>query len=144
VFVVDANVLLYAVNEDALHHDDSRSWLDGALSGAATVGFSWMALLAFVRLSTKVGLFPAPLHVADAIDQVGAWTSQRSAVVVGPTERHASIIRELLEPIGTGGNLVNDAHLAALAIEHGGTVVSYDRHFGRFPRVKWRTPADVS
>lgn len=138
--LVDANVLLYAVNEDAPRHDEARAWLDGALSGGATVGFAWIVVLAFVRLVTKDGLFPSPLSVDEAMDRVDAWLAQPSAVVVEPTGRHATLVRTLLAPLGSGGNLVSDAHLAALAIEHGGEVVSYDRDFGRFEGVRWEQP----
>lgn len=138
--LVDANVLLYAVNEDARHHRDSQAWLDGALSGGATVGFAWISLLAFVRLSSKVGLFPSPLSVDGAFDRVDAWLGQPAAVVVEPTPRHAGIVRAHLNSIGVGGNLVNDAHLAALAIEHRAEIVSYDNDFSRFEGVSWELP----
>ncbi len=139
--VVDANVLLYAVNEDATKHQESREWLDAALSGRATVGFSWIVLLAFVRLSTKAGVFPRPLTLAEALGVVEAWLAQPAAVVVEPTARHASVLADLLQAVGVGGNLVNDAHLAALAIEHHGLVVSFDRDFDRFAGVKWEEPS---
>ncbi|MEJ5256109.1 MAG: type II toxin-antitoxin system VapC family toxin [Acidimicrobiales bacterium] len=138
--LVDANVLLYAVNVDAVAHERSRRWLDDALSGAETVAFSWMALLAFVRLATKVSLFPSPLTVDEAMDRVDAWLAAPSAVVVEPTVRHAAIVRDLLDAVGVGGNLVNDAHLAALAIEHRCRIVSFDNDFGRFPGVDWSLP----
>lgn len=138
--VVDANVLLYAVNEDAPHHHDAREWLDDALSGGATVGFGWAALLAFLRLSTKAELFPVPLPVGEALDRVEAWLAQPAAVVLNPTPRHQALMRELLTAVGTGGNLVNDAHLAASAIEHRGEVVSFDNDFDRFPQVSWHAP----
>lgn len=138
--LVDANVLLYAVNRDARHHDVSRSWLDGALSGDDVVAFAWVALLAFVRLSTKAGLFPSPLSVEGALDRVHAWTTAAPAVIVEPTPDHAQILRRLLGGVGVGGNLVNDAHLAALAVEHRCTVVSYDNDFARFEGVSWQQP----
>lgn len=138
--LVDANVLLYAVNRDARHHDVSRSWLDGALSGDDVVAFAWVALLAFVRLSTKAGLFPSPLSVEGALDRVHAWTTAAPAVIVEPTPDHAQILRRLLAGVGVGGNLVNDAHLAALAVEHRCTVVSYDNDFARFEGVSWQQP----
>jgi toxin-antitoxin system PIN domain toxin len=140
VKLVDANILLYAVNSDAPHHQPSRSWLDSCLSGGSAVAFSWVALLAFVRLSTKVGLFPHPLSVQEAMDRVDSWLGTPAAVVVGPTPDHARIVRGLLEKLGTGGNLVNDAHLAALAIEHKCTVVSYDNDFDRFEGVRRELP----
>lgn len=138
--LVDANVLLYAVNRDATHHAESRAWLDNSLSGEATVAFAWVALLAFVRLSTKVGLFPSPLSVEGALDRVHAWTTAGPAVVVEPTPDHSQVLRRLLDGVGVGGNLVNDAHLAALAVEHRATVVSYDNDFSRFDGVTWETP----
>jgi toxin-antitoxin system PIN domain toxin len=140
VKLVDANVLLYAVNEDAANHATARTWLDGALAGGSSVGLAWVPLLAFVRLVTKPGLFPSPLTVTDAVAQVSEWLAQPGAHVVHPTARHATILGDLLEKVGVGGNLVNDAHLAALAVEHRAQVVTFDRDFGRFPGVAWELP----
>jgi len=140
VKLVDANVLLYAVNEDAPRHREAREWLDGALGAGVTVGFSWVVLLAFVRLATKVGLMPAPLSLTEACDRVREWLAQPSAVVVEPGPRHLEVLEHLLGPIGLGGNLVNDAHLAALAIERRAEVVSFDNDFGRFTGVRWEAP----
>lgn len=139
--LVDANVLLYAVNESADHHREARAWLDGALSGEATVGFAWIALLAFLRLSTKVDLFPSPLSVDQAMARVDAWLDAPPAVVLEPTVSHPQVLRALLADLGTGGNLVSDAHLAALAVEHRCVVVSYDHDFARFPGVTWERPS---
>ena len=138
--LVDTNVLIYAVNEDAPRHIASRNWLDGALSGGATVAFAWVAVLAFIRLTTSRRLFPSPLSSREAIKQVEDWLAQQSAVVVEPTTRHLDLVSQLLEPLGTAGNLVNDAHLAALAIEHRCNIVSYDLDFKRFAGVKLETP----
>jgi len=138
--LVDANVLLYSVNSDAPHHDKSRRWLDNALSGDDTVAFAWIALLAFVRLSTKVALFPSPLGVDAALDRVDAWLGAPSAVVIEPTTDHARIVRSLLGPLGVGGNLVNDAHLAALAVENRCAIVSYDHDFTRFEGIRVEQP----
>lgn len=138
--LVDANVLLYAVNEDAHHHERSHRWLDESLSGADTVAFSWVALLAFVRLATKVGLFDSPLSAEEAMDRVDAWLGAPAAVVVDPTKDHGRVLRRLLTEVGAGGNLTNDAHLAALAIEHRCGIVSFDSDFARFPGVRWQPP----
>jgi toxin-antitoxin system PIN domain toxin len=142
VNLVDANVLLYAVNTDAAHHERSRRWLDHALSGGDTVAFAWIALLAFVRLVTKAGLFPAPLKVPQAMDRVEAWLGAAPSVLVEPTPHHARLLQSLLAPLGTGGNLVNDAHLAALAVEHRCGIVSFDADFARFPGIRWQPPPD--
>ena len=138
--LVDANVLLYAVNENATHHDAARRWLDAALAGATTVGWSWIVLLAFLRVSTRPGIFPRPLPLDVAIDVVRLWQSAPSSVIVEPTVQHLDVLSSLLSDVGTGGNLVNDAHLAALAIEHRATVVTFDRDFARFKSVPIERP----
>ncbi|MGL5858741.1 MAG: type II toxin-antitoxin system VapC family toxin [Angustibacter sp.] len=138
--LVDANVLLYAVNEDADHHSDSRTWLDEALAGDESVGLSWGVILAFLRLSTKVGLFPSPLPVPEATARVTEWLARPSALLVEPTARHLDVLAGLLATVGTGGNLVSDAHLAALAVEYDAVVVTYDSDFGRFKGVRWNQP----
>jgi uncharacterized protein len=141
VNVVDANVLLYAVNEADPKHARSRQWLDAALAGREPVGFSWIVLLAFLRLSTKTGLFPRPLTVEGALARVRAWIDQPPSLVLEPTPRHFDILSGLVNGVGAGANLVNDAHLAALALEHNGRVVTYDSDFGRFAGVRWQPPA---
>jgi toxin-antitoxin system PIN domain toxin len=141
VKLVDANVLLYAVNESDAKHSQARAWLDEALNGQEAVGFAWAVLLAFVRLSTKVGLFPDPLPVGSALATVRLWLEQPPSVVVEPSPRHLDVLGGLMEVLGTGGNLVPDAHLAALALEHGASVVSYDMDFGRFKGLRWGPPA---
>jgi len=137
--IVDANVLIYAVNSDAPMHDVARSWLDRSLGGAATVGFSWLALVAFVRITTVAGILPNPLTTDQAMDRVDAWLDQPTAVVLDTTSHHQTILRDLLRTTGSG-NLVNDAHLAALAIEHRAEIVSFDRDFARFAGVRWELP----
>ncbi len=137
---VDANVLLYAVNADTPHHEASRRWLDSALSGADTVGFTWLAVTAFVRISTKVGIFPTPLTTDEAVDQVRSWLDAPGARVLEPTGAHLTVLQRLLAQVGSGGNLVSDAHLAAIAVEHRADVVSYDEYFGRFADVRWHRP----
>jgi toxin-antitoxin system PIN domain toxin len=138
--IVDANVLLYAVNRASVHHDRSRMWLDAALQGAEAVGLSWIVLLAFIRVGTNASILPTPMTPDEATEQVEVWLGAPAAVVAQPTARHASLLRGLLRDTGTAGNLTTDAHLAALALEHGADIVSYDRDFARFPGVKHRLP----
>lgn len=138
--LVDANVLLYAVNASDPKHAGARAWLDHALGDRETLGLPWISLLAFLRLSTRAGLFPRPLPVAVALDVVRSWASQPPSMIVHPTPRHLDLMSGLLAPLGAGGNLVSDAHLAALALEHDATVVTYDSDFGRFPGLRWVSP----
>lgn len=138
--LVDANLLLYAVDEGSPYHRAARRWLETQLSGAETVAFAWTVLLAFVRLSTNPRVFDDPLTPSDALDLVDSWLAQPNATVVHPTDRHPQLLRELLEPLGTAGNLASDAHLAALAVEHGAELCSLDRDFARFAGVNWIDP----
>jgi toxin-antitoxin system PIN domain toxin len=141
VKLVDANVLLDAVNDASPHHAVARPWLDGALAGGDTIAFAWLPLVAFMRVSTRPQLFASPLSIDQALDQVDAWLASRASVIVEPTARHTTILRDLLHAIGgIGGNVVNDAHLAALAIEHRAGIVSYDSDFARFPGIAWSPP----
>lgn len=140
--IVDANLLLYATDARSPRHEASRSWLEGLLSGQETVAFSWSVLLAFLRLSTSRRVFDRPLSAERAFDAVDAWLGQPCAVVVHPGDRHAALVRQLLKPLGMAGNLVSDAHLAALAIEHGAELNSCDTDFARFPGLRWVDPID--
>ncbi len=133
--LVDTNVLLYAVNADAPQHALARTWLRNALVAPQGVGLAWQALLGFVRLSTRSGVLPAPLSVTDALAVMNRWLAAPAARVVQPTEQHAALVGRLLLGAGTAGNLVGDAHLAALALEHGATLVTFDRDFARFAGV---------
>lgn len=140
--LVDANVLLYATDRQAARHDAARSWLAAQLSGTDTFAFAWSVLLAFLRLSTSPRIFAHPLSVERAFDVVDAWLRQPCAVILHPGERHAALVRQLLRPFGTAGNLVSDAHLAALAIEHGAELDSCDTDFSRFAGLRWVNPLD--
>lgn len=136
----DANLLLYALDERSLLHARARAWLEALLSGTEPVGFAWMVMLAFVRLSTRPQLFANPLAPAEAFVVVEGWLAQPCALVLQPTERHLAVLRGLVEPLGTAGNITTDAHLAALAIEHGGEVCSADTDFARFRGLRWTNP----
>ncbi|MDN5797575.1 MAG: PIN domain-containing protein [Intrasporangium sp.] len=138
--VVDANVLLYAVNSDSVHHEDARAWLDEALAGRATVLFDWSVILAFVRLATMRRIFENPLTPREATDQVSAWLTQPGAEIVSPSADHLDRVTALLSEARTGGNLVGDAHLAALALEARGLLVSFDSDFDRFAGVRRLQP----
>lgn len=140
MILVDANLLVYAVNAGAPQHMAARQWLDERLNGAVRVGLPWPSLLAFLRLVTNPRIFQHPLGMADAWRQVEAWLGSGPAWVPAPTERHAELLARLLALPGVHGNLVPDAHLAALAIEHGLELNSTDGDFARFAGLKWRNP----
>jgi toxin-antitoxin system PIN domain toxin len=140
MIVVDVNLLIYAVNRNSADHRKAKAWLEAAVSGTETVGLPWIVLLAFLRLTTRAGLFQRPLTVDAAFDLVDCWLRQPSVTVPEPTARHLQTMRDLISPLGAGGNLTSDAHLAALAIEHGAELCSTDNDFGRFSRLRWRNP----
>src|SRR5213594_2531804 len=100
--ILDANLLLYAVNEDAPQHAKARTWLEGLLAGNETIGFAWIVLLAFLRLSTRAAVFPRPLPTEDSFNLIDTWLSQPCSTIVHPGEQHLRILRELIAPIGTG------------------------------------------
>lgn len=128
----DVNVLLYAVNADSPRHDSARGWIEASFSRAQGIGFAWPALLGFLRLSTRHGIFAQPLAIDDALGVVDAWLQHPAARVIAPTQRHAALLAGLLLGAGRGGNLVSDAHLAALAIEHNAELGTFDRDFENF------------
>ena len=127
--IIDTNVLLYAVNSTSRQHVVARRWLDEALTGSEAVAIPWVSLLGFIRISTSRHWASSPLPLMMAMDIVDAWLV---TLVPEPTKRHPALLRGLLEEAGTAGNLTTDAHIAALALEHGATVVSFDRDFQRF------------
>jgi toxin-antitoxin system PIN domain toxin len=128
----DANLLLYAIDPDSRHHRVARGWLEASLSGAETTGFAWSVLLAVLRLTTNPAVFEPALAPEEALDLIDGWLEGPAGVVLHPTDRHAAILRELLAGSGAAGNLTSDAHLAAIAIEHGATLASFDADFHRF------------
>jgi hypothetical protein len=140
VILVDANLLIYAVDRDSPHHAPARRWLEGAFSGSELVGIPWIAALAFVRITTHPGIMRKPLGVESAIRYIDGWLRQPFVKLIGPGEKHWPILRNLLISSGTAGNLTSDAHLAALAIEQGGTVASADNDFRRFAGVMHLNP----
>lgn len=140
--IPDLNLLIYAVDRQSAEHQRAGAWWSGVLSGSETVGLAWGVLLGFVRLTTNPRVFRSPLLAGEALDYVDRWLGVGVTTVIEPTARHAAVLRDLLARSGTGGNLVTDAHLAALAIEHGADLCSADRDFGRFAGLSWVNPLD--
>ncbi len=140
MILVDANILLYAEDSLGVRHEQARTWWDARLSGEDIVCLCWTVLSAFVRISTNPRVFERPLSLEQAIDRVQSWMDQPCVRIVRPTERHWDVFREKLTEGQAGGNLVTDAHLAALAIEHGCLLASTDADFSRFTGIKWINP----
>ena len=141
--LVDLNLLIYAVNRDAPHHTAARRWWEDCLSGSEPIGLAWAVILGFLRITTHPRVMPHPMTSEQAIDVVDDWLCQPVVHVVSPTERHWDIFRQLVKPLGTAGNLTMDAHLAALAVEHGATLCSTDVDFSRFRMLQWTDPLEA-
>lgn len=140
MILVDANILIYAHVSSFAQHQAARDWFDQRLNGFDRVGLPWVSILAFLRLVTNPRVFEHPEPIADAWRQARAWLACETVWIPEPTERHSDLLGELLALPGTHGNLVPDAHLAALAIEHGLTLCSTDGDFARFQGVRWQNP----
>jgi len=140
VILVDANLLVYAHVASQPQHPAAHAWLDQRLNGAAPVGLPWPSLLAFLRLVTNPRIFARPETPASAWRQVRQWLDCPPVWIPQPTDRHREVLGRLLESQPVKANLIPDAHLAALAIEHGLTLCSTDGDFGRFAGLKWEDP----
>ena len=138
--LVDANLLLYAVDEDSHRHEAASTWLVDALNGQRRVGLPWQTLGAFLRISTHPRAAAVPLTPDQAWAQVEAWLSSPAAWIPQPTDAHASVLGSLIRSYQLNANMITDAQLAALAIEHGLTVLSADTDFARFKEVRWENP----
>lgn len=138
--LIDLNVLLYATNADSPHHAAAKAWMTDALSATETVALPWPVLLGFLRLTTSPRVFARPLDIRDAIAVVDAWCARPQVVQLPPGFDHWEILRDLLLDSGPAGNLTTDAHLAALAIEHGAELCSTDSDFARFRQLRWTNP----
>ncbi len=140
MILTDANLLLYAYNRDAAEHDAARQWLEGQLSAPDIFCFSWQTITAFLRISTNARAFAHPFTIAEATSIVAEWLGRPQSVVLAPGERHWEIFSELLVTGQATGPLVMDAHLAALAIEHGCVLATTDRDFARFTELQTTNP----
>ncbi len=138
--IVDANVLLYAVDSKSHFHATARTWLDEVMNGVERVGLPWVSLMAFQRIITHPRVTANPLTPADAWSYITDWLDADQAWVPTPGSRHRDILGQLLIDGDLHGNLVTDAHLAALAIENGTGICSFDSNFTRFNDLRWIDP----
>jgi len=144
VKLVDINVIVYALDDSSPHHARAKAWLADTLSGVETVALPWVVLLAVIRLVTNPRVFATPFTPEEACDIVAGMLERPCVTVVHPTDRHHLVLRELLLSAGTAGNLTMDAHLAALALEHGAVLCSADGDFRRFSGLRTENPLTVA
>lgn len=140
MILVDANLLLYAEDSLSEHHERARNWWDEQLSGSSPVCLCWPVLTAFIRIGTNPRLHQRPLTMREAVDRVQSWFDQPCLRLIHPSDQHWPIFQRMLREGRAVGNLVPDAHLAALAIEHSCTLQSSDADFARFKGLKWNNP----
>ena len=140
MILLDANLLVYASITSITRHRKARQWLDGRLNSDAPVGIPWISLLGFLRLTTNPRIFDPPIPPGKAWNNVEFWLDCAPVWIPQPTERHRAVLKRIYDQIGPSGNLVPDAHLAALSIEHGLTLCSTDSDFARFAEVRWENP----
>jgi uncharacterized protein len=140
VILVDANLLLYAEDTLSAHHDPARRWWDAQLSGDEPVCICWPVVKAYVRIGTNPRLLRRPLTIKEACERVESWLQQPCVRVIAPTDQHWLFFQTMLQQGNATANLVSDAHLAALALEHNCVLNSTDRDFSRFPGLKWENP----
>lgn len=144
MILVDANLLLYAANRFAPEHERAQHWLDAHLNGSAAIGLPWSSLLAFVRIVTNPMVMRHPVSPAQAWGQVEAWLECEPCWIPRPGDQHRHILADFMKAAWMSSRLVTDAHLAALAIEHGLTLATTDSDFARFPGLKHENPLAAS
>ena len=143
MILVDANLVLYATIRDYPQHLRARRWFEDRLNAPPRVGLPWPTILAFVRITTNARLFPRPLSVTDAWHHVEEWLALPNVWIPREGERHSEIVGRLLRETTAAANLVSDAHLAAIAIEHALILCSSDRDFSRFRDLHWENPLET-
>ncbi|HEX3247028.1 MAG TPA: TA system VapC family ribonuclease toxin [Chloroflexota bacterium] len=142
MILVDANLLIYAHNQSSAQYPRARAWLESELAGPGPVGVAWTSLLALVRISTSARAFPMPFSPEEAATVIDRLLDHASLTILQPGSRHWLILRRL--PVGSQarGPLAVDAHLAALALEHGATMYTTDRDFSRFADLRVVNPLE--
>lgn len=138
--LVDANILLFAVDSASPFHDRATRWLTKRLNGTRRVGLPWQSLGAFLRIATNPRATSRPLSPDEAWSHVSDWLAAGPTWIPAPTESHADVFGALVRSYQLRGNLIADAQLASLAIEHGLTICSADTDFARFREVAWDNP----
>ncbi len=136
----DVNILIYAYDESSKQHAQAKEWWKNQLNGTQMVGLSWVVLLGFIRIMTHPRIYENPYSPPEILKIIGSWLDQPHVKIILPSDQHFARLSELLIRVGTAGNLMTDAHLAALAMERGLILQTTDADFARFPNVKWKNP----
>lgn len=136
----DINLLVYAYNRDAAQHAAAYSWLKRSFAQSEPIALTWFTLTGFLRLCTNRRVMPRPASIEQGVEIVEEWVAQPTVHIIRAGERHWSILARMLLALRVGADLVSDAHLAALAIEHDCELCSADTDFARFPGLRWRNP----
>lgn len=140
MILIDANLLIYAFVKESIEHEKCRNWLDEQLNELPKVALPWASLLAFLRITTNARIYKTPVPTARALQQVSSWLELENVWTPAPTDKHAQVLKTLLEACPNQPNMVPDAHLAALSLEHGLKLCSADRGFAKFPKLQWINP----
>jgi toxin-antitoxin system PIN domain toxin len=143
MILVDANILLYAEDSRSEHHEAARAWWDEQLSGSDPIALCWPVLTAFIRIGTNPRLHQRPLTLREAVERVQSWLDQPCVRVIQPTDQHWLLFQQMLRAGNATANLVSDAHVAALALEHNCVLYSSDTDFARFRGLKWKNPVGL-
>jgi toxin-antitoxin system PIN domain toxin len=140
MILLDANLLVYAHVRNMTQHNRAKAWLDGEINRGGRVGMPWPSLLGFLRIVTNPRVFSRPESLDQAWRTVLSWLNNPNVWIPVPTENHRDAMDPLLPAAAGRPNLIPDAHLAALAIEHGLVLCSADGDFARFPGLRWNNP----
>ena len=140
MIIPDINLLAYAYNTDAPHHEEAREWWSDCLSERQMVGIPWVVILGFVRILTSRVVMTDPMDPLEALDRTRSWLERPQAHLLVPGPRHLEILTEIMRAARASGRLTTDAHLAAMAIERQAELHSNDADFSRFPGLRWTNP----
>ena len=140
--ILDANILIYAYNEDAPQRRAAAEWIEQLFNGPEMIGLPWTTIWAFLRISTNARAWPKPISVDDAFAAIQDWLGRPNVAIIQPGARHAELLEKLVREGNASGPLVSDAALAALAMENGAALASTDRDFSRFPGLRWINPLE--
>jgi len=140
--IVDVNVLVYVASRQSEFHKQALEWWTSAFNGDEPVGLCWHVLIGFIRIMTSARILPDPLSLDQCIERIDAWLAYPNTVLLQESQNHWAIFRDIMLDANVRGNVTTDAHLAALAISRGATLVSFDNDFSRFRHLRCENPLD--